>query len=115
MALTINKAPSDVSKLEPLDGTNYRRWSQKLLIFFKHLDVDYVLFFELTGETNTYEISIASGNGIVNDNSKAIDEATTKKFQQDNKTIRMHPLNHMITPPTFHLQICQDYMGDVGG
>ncbi|KAA0040494.1 ty1-copia retrotransposon protein [Cucumis melo var. makuwa] len=33
----------NLSKLEPLDGTNYRRWSQKLLIFFEQLEVDNVL------------------------------------------------------------------------
>ena len=33
----------DLSKLEPLDGTNYKRWSQKMLIFFEQLEVDYVL------------------------------------------------------------------------
>ncbi|KAL0458633.1 UNVERIFIED_CONTAM: hypothetical protein Slati_0490500 [Sesamum latifolium] len=38
------KALPDLSKLEPLDETNYKRWSQKLLIFFEQLDVDYVLF-----------------------------------------------------------------------
>ena len=32
-----------LSKLEPLDGSNYKRWSQKLLIFFEKLEVDYVL------------------------------------------------------------------------
>ncbi|KAA0058501.1 ty1-copia retrotransposon protein [Cucumis melo var. makuwa] len=40
---TSNKILSDLSKLEPLDGMNYRRWSQKLLIFFEQLEVDYVL------------------------------------------------------------------------
>ncbi|KAK4402405.1 Retrovirus-related Pol polyprotein from transposon TNT 1-94 [Sesamum angolense] len=44
MAMSISKALPDLSKLEPLDGTNYKRWSQKLLIFFEQLDVDYVLF-----------------------------------------------------------------------
>ncbi|KAL0298232.1 UNVERIFIED_CONTAM: hypothetical protein Sangu_3153100 [Sesamum angustifolium] len=34
----------NLSKLEPLDETNYKCWSQKLLIFFEQLDVDYVLF-----------------------------------------------------------------------
>ncbi|KAA0038001.1 ty1-copia retrotransposon protein [Cucumis melo var. makuwa] len=37
----------DLSKLEPLDGTNYRRWSQKLLILFEQLEVDYVLTTDL--------------------------------------------------------------------
>ncbi|EXB61743.1 hypothetical protein L484_008812 [Morus notabilis] len=44
MAVTLNKAIPDLSKIEPLDGTNYKRWSHKLLIFFEPLEVDYVLF-----------------------------------------------------------------------
>ncbi|KAJ1424183.1 hypothetical protein SESBI_11852 [Sesbania bispinosa] len=45
MALLLNKATlPDISKIEPLDGTNYKRWSQKLLIFFEQVEVDYVLF-----------------------------------------------------------------------
>ena len=34
----------DLSKLEPLDGNNYKRWSQKLLIFFEQIEIDYVLY-----------------------------------------------------------------------
>ncbi|KAL0328353.1 UNVERIFIED_CONTAM: Retrovirus-related Pol polyprotein from transposon TNT 1-94 [Sesamum calycinum] len=44
MAMSISKALPDLSKLEPLNGTNYKRWSQKLLIFFEQLDIDYMLF-----------------------------------------------------------------------
>ncbi|GKC07273.1 hypothetical protein Tco_0998883, partial [Tanacetum coccineum] len=44
MAVSINKLLPDLSKLEPLDGTNYKRWSQKLLIFFEQPEIDYVLF-----------------------------------------------------------------------
>lgn len=40
--MTSNKVLPDLSKLEPLDGTNYRWLSKKLLIFFKELEVDYV-------------------------------------------------------------------------
>ncbi|KAJ1389134.1 gag-polypeptide of LTR copia-type [Sesbania bispinosa] len=47
MALLLNKnILPDISRLEPLDGTNYKRWSQRLLIFFEQLEVDYVLFKE---------------------------------------------------------------------
>ncbi|KAK9681844.1 hypothetical protein RND81_10G031300 [Saponaria officinalis] len=31
----------DLSKLEPLDGNNYKRWSQKLLMFFEQLESKY--------------------------------------------------------------------------
>ncbi|KAL0420562.1 UNVERIFIED_CONTAM: hypothetical protein Slati_3079100 [Sesamum latifolium] len=43
-----------------LNGTNYKRWSQKLLIFFEQLDVDYVLFTAaLEPEASTETSSVA--------------------------------------------------------
>jgi hypothetical protein len=43
MALVLNKAAlPNLSKLEPLNGSNYKRWSQHLLIFFEQLEVDHV-------------------------------------------------------------------------
>ncbi|KAL2237755.1 UNVERIFIED_CONTAM: hypothetical protein Sindi_0967200 [Sesamum indicum] len=62
MVVPIGKTLSDLSKLEPLDGTNYKGWSQKLLIFFKQLDVDYVLFKnppETPAEISTLAITAA--------------------------------------------------------
>ncbi|XP_039046231.1 uncharacterized protein LOC120186344 [Hibiscus syriacus] len=44
MSFTFNKYILDLSKLEPLDETNYSRWSQRMVIFFEQLEVDYVLF-----------------------------------------------------------------------
>ncbi|CAN0881143.1 hypothetical protein LINGRAHAP2_LOCUS14063, partial [Linum grandiflorum] len=38
-----NKYFSDLSKLEALDGLNFKRWSQCILIFLEQLEVD-VLF-----------------------------------------------------------------------
>jgi len=44
-ALFLNKsALPDLSRLELLNGTNYKCWSQKPLIFFEQLEVDSVLF-----------------------------------------------------------------------
>ena len=34
----------DLSKLEPLDGTNYKQWSQKFLIACEQVELDYILF-----------------------------------------------------------------------
>jgi len=98
MALSIHKALPDLSKLEPLDGTNYRCWSQRLVIFFEQLEVDYVLFSNLTEENNTAETTAASSDGIVKDKSKTIDEEINKKFEKDNKTVMGHLLNHMTNP-----------------
>ena len=70
MAFSIHKALLDFSKLEPLNGTNYRRWSQKLQILFGQLEVDYVLFSNLIEQKNTSKTTAASGDGIVKDKSK---------------------------------------------
>ncbi|XP_070028788.1 uncharacterized protein [Nicotiana sylvestris] len=87
MATTLNKTLPDLSKLEPLDGNNYKRWSQKLLIFFEQLEVDYILFNDPPAD-------------IVADNSNSAnivvaDDAAKKKFEKDNKIVRGHLLNHM--------------------
>ncbi|KAL0301506.1 UNVERIFIED_CONTAM: hypothetical protein Sradi_6427400 [Sesamum radiatum] len=62
MVVPVAKKLPDLSKLEPLDGTNYKRWSQKLFIFFEQLDVDYVLFQnppKTPAEASTLAITIA--------------------------------------------------------
>lgn len=85
MAAATTRALPDLSKLEPLDGSNYKRWSQKLLIFFEQLEVDYVLF------TNVED----NGAAALPLNDKAADDQMKKKLEKDNKTIRGHMLNHM--------------------
>ena len=118
MAISVHKALPDLSKLEPLDGTNYRRWSQKLLIFFEQLKVDHVLFSDFTEESTTSKTTAASSDGIVKDKSKADDEEIKKKIEKDNKTVRGHLLNHMTNSPVrfvYHLQICQDHLEETGG
>ena len=67
-----------VNKTLP-DGMNYKRWLQKLLIFFEQLEVDYVLITEFPSKNET---------------SQTLDE-TKEKLQKDNKTIRGHLLNHV--------------------
>jgi len=102
MGLIVNKALSDLLKLDPLDETKYRCWSQKLLIFFKQLEVDYVLFFNLTKENHISITNVASAKVIDKNKTKPIDEITMRKLKKDNKTFRRHLLNHM-TNPLFNL------------
>jgi len=102
VALSTHKAHPDLSKLDPLDGTNNRCWSQKLPIFFEQLEVDYVLFFDHTEENNTSETTAASGDAIVKDKSKIVDAEMMKKFQKDNRMVTGHLLNHL-TKPLFDL------------
>nr|XP_009796253.1 PREDICTED: uncharacterized protein LOC104242843 [Nicotiana sylvestris] len=96
MATTLNKTLPDLSKLEPLDGNNYKRWSQKLLIFVEQLEVNYVLFNDPPAD-----IVANSSNAA---NTITVDDATKKKFEKDNKTVRGHLLNYM-TNPLFDLFI----------
>ncbi|XP_070057462.1 uncharacterized protein [Nicotiana tomentosiformis] len=96
MATTLNKILPDLSKLELLEESNYKCWSHKFLIFFELLEVDYALFNEPPAD-------------VVADSSNAaativVDDATKKKFEKDNKTVRGHLLNHM-TNPLFDLFI----------
>ncbi|KAK4404477.1 Retrovirus-related Pol polyprotein from transposon TNT 1-94 [Sesamum angolense] len=81
--------------MEPLDGTNYNRWSQKLLIFFEQLDVDYVVFQnppETPVEASVLAITTTDTTTI--GTTKSEDEAK-HKYDRDNKTVRGHLLNHM--------------------
>ena len=77
-------------KLESLDGNNYKRWSQKLLMFFEQLEIDYVLFndapkpFTPSAESTPLAASVVKSN-----------EDDIKKFEKDNKTARYHLLNNM--------------------
>ena len=43
-----------------------------------------MLLFDLVEENNTSKTIVASGDGI--DNSKLIDDETSRKFEKDNKT-----------------------------
>ena len=73
-----------------MDGNNFKRWSQKLLIFFEQLEVDYVLFKEpsMNGSNTTTDSS----------NVMIVDDVVKKKFEKDNKIVRGHLLNHMTNP-----------------
>ncbi|KAL0461440.1 UNVERIFIED_CONTAM: hypothetical protein Slati_0031600 [Sesamum latifolium] len=89
MAITLSRTLPDLSKLEPLDGTNFKRWSQKLLIFFERLDVDYFLFTdppEILHQTSDASTAIVTASqtetGRPNVELKA-------KYEKDNKTFHM--------------------------
>lgn len=67
----------DMSKLEPLDGKNYKRWSQRILFYLDQIEVDYVLF-----------------NKIVPIDEPSLTNYNTK-FDKDNKTCRGMMLHYM--------------------
>ncbi|GJV60357.1 hypothetical protein Tco_1466457 [Tanacetum coccineum] len=89
MSVSFNKVFCDLSKLEPLDGTNYKRWSQKLLIFFEQLEIDYVLSQDAPENEATPEISIIP---LIGSSQNETGEAK-RKFEKDNRTARGHLLN----------------------
>ncbi|CAN1352538.1 Retrovirus-related Pol polyprotein from transposon TNT 1-94, partial [Linum perenne] len=94
----------DLSKIEPLDGTNYKRWSQRILIVLEQLEVDHVLYSDPPAgaviTTSASEDSSATAQKKTT--SKEADVA--KKYEKDNKTARGHILNHM-TNPIFDLMV----------
>ncbi|KAK4402770.1 hypothetical protein Sango_1017700 [Sesamum angolense] len=88
MAISMTITLLDLSKMEPLDGTNFKRWSPKLLIFFEQLDVDYVLFTypsEITPQTTDASTAIVTTSQTVTDSSRREDELMAK-YEKDNKT-----------------------------
>ncbi|KAA3483146.1 ty1-copia retrotransposon protein [Gossypium australe] len=87
MSVTMNKYIPDLSKFEPLDGTIYRHWSQRTIIFFEQLEVNYILF-------NPPVAKELSDSATVIKDSDA--DATTKaKFDKDNRMVRGHMLSYM--------------------
>lgn len=90
MATVMNKVLPDLSKLEPLDETNYKWWSHKLLIFFEQLEIDYVLVKDLPSTP------ITPASGVITPSHP--DSAKQKeKHEKDDKTVKGHLLNHMLS------------------
>ncbi|XP_070048696.1 uncharacterized protein [Nicotiana tomentosiformis] len=102
MATTLTKTLPDLSKLEHLDGNNYKCWSHKLLIFFEQLEVDFVLFNELSANVVSNTTAVFDGSNTIV--AIVVDDAAKKNIKKDNKTVRGHLLNHM-TNPLFDLFI----------
>ncbi|XP_074267120.1 uncharacterized protein LOC141590425 [Silene latifolia] len=90
----ISKIVPDISKIEQLDGQNYKRWSQKLLMFFEQLEIDYVLF------NDPPKPIVPSDAETTPPPSKDVksNEEVIAKFVKDNKTARCHILNNMVNP-----------------
>lgn len=98
MAIRSDKVLPNLSKLESLDGSNCRRWSQKLLMFFEQLEVNYVLNIKVPEKS----IHATAQPDTVQDDSgppkhAVVESATvdTENFKKDNKKACGHLLNHM--------------------
>ncbi|XP_019193948.1 PREDICTED: uncharacterized protein LOC109187958 [Ipomoea nil] len=100
-----SKPATDLAKLQPLDGLNYRRWAVKTLIHFKSAELEYVFtYVPKPAETKTGESSNPQPDGdsprtpgsiprppVAADKSQDI----RAKFERDNKTVRGILLHHM--------------------
>jgi len=101
MAAPFHKILPELYKIKPLDGTNYNRWSQKLLLCFEQLEIDYVLPTEYADNIDTSLID-AKKSLSTPTTPKApaipLEEATGKKLEKDNKLARSYLLNNMSNP-----------------
>lgn len=102
MAQSFNKLLLDLTKMEPLDGVNYKRWSQRMLIFLEQLEVDYVLFsdpVQVSSNTTTLaadDVTISkSTSNAKKDKEEADDPERELEYEKDNKTVRGLFLSHM--------------------
>jgi len=93
------KTLPELYKIEPLDGTNYKRWSQKLLFYFEQLEIDYVLTTDLFYDKNTdVDFTEPSTPAVPKTPSIPLDDATKKKLEKDNKLAWSYLLNNMSNP-----------------
>jgi len=101
MAAPFHKTLPELHKIEPLDGTNYKRWSQKLLLCFEQFEIDYIISTEFTDDTDTSQ-NDAEKSLFTPTTPKTpvvpLDEAAIKKPEKDNKLARSYRLNNMSNP-----------------
>ena len=99
MIKTSYKVLPDLSKLKPLEGTNYHCWSQKLLIFFKQLEVDYILTTDLSSDPPATTPALSDPKSSIGPSATVADQVIDPaKCAKDNKTVRRHLLNHKSDP-----------------
>jgi len=88
-------------KIEPLDGTNYKYWSQKLLLYFEQLEIDYVLPAEYGDDIDTSHTDVKKFVSTPTTPTTPViplDEAAGKKLEKVNKLARSYLLKNMSNP-----------------
>ena len=83
------------------DGTNYKHWSQKLLICFVQLEIYYVLTTDLLdGSKITADVDFTEPftPAVPKTPSIPFDDAAKKKLKKDNKLALSYLLNNMASP-----------------
>jgi len=101
MAASVPKNLPELYKIEALDGINYKRWSQKLLLCFEQLEIGYVLSSEHLDEDNTSQFTDTESSLSAPAPKTPViplDESAKKKLEKDNKLARSYLLNNMSNP-----------------
>jgi len=92
------KTLQELYKIEPLDETNYKCWSQKLLLCFKQLEIDYILTTDLLDDNKTTidaDNTEPSTLAVSKTPSILLDDTTKKKLEKDNKLAQSYFLNNI--------------------
>ena len=118
--ISFPKTLSGLYKIESLDGTNDKHWSQKLLLCFEQHEIDYVLITDVLDDSKT---TTDADNGELSTPAVPktlailLGDTAKKKLDKDNKLARSYLLNNMFNP-LFDLfvnfKICEDYMDQAG-
>lgn len=98
MVASFQKNLPELYKIEPLDRTNYKRWSQKLLLCFKQLEIDNVLSSEHLDDISQFTDDSPCMPTTPKTPIIPLDEAAKKKLERDNKLARSYLLNNMLNP-----------------
>ena len=91
MVVPFKKSLPELHKIKPLDGTNYKHWSQKLLLCFEQLEIDYVLTIDYLDDSDTSQIDAEKSIATpITPKTPTIplDETAKKKLEKDNKLAR---------------------------
>ena len=78
---TLPKTLLELYKIELLDGPNYKRWYQKLLLCFEQLEIDYVFTTDLPDDsklTADADFTEPSTSAVSKTRSIPLDDATKK-------------------------------------
>ena len=98
---TLARTVPDLSKLEALDGSNYKRWSLRMLIFLEHLEVDGMLYNDPPTELSGIPASSSEASmdiGDKNTSTEALSSTDTQRYERNNRTARIHILSHLSNP-----------------
>lgn len=96
-----------ISSLQPLDRSNYKRWANRILIYFEQLKINYLLFKDPPKSEiiDVNPVTPASGvSSIVvtplpsKDKGKEQDDSDdmVQKYKKDNKLAKNMPLSWMV-------------------